>query len=248
MAGRKSERLDILARALAEKGVLHLRDAAQMLGVSEMTIRRDVGAAPGRFGFFGGHLMLSGGEGPYELATAADSHANDKRIACQHALRLVRPDETIFIDCGSTMMNLAELLPAGMPLTVVCYALNIADRLSKNPSIRLILLGGLYHPASASFSGQQGLDLLGQIGLNAAFISAAGLDEARGATCAHFHEAVVKQKAMALAQTSYLVLDSSKIGKVKPAFINPASAFEAIITETGGTELGHKTEAATSVD
>jgi DeoR family deoxyribose operon repressor len=233
MAGRKSERLDLLAEAISERGVLHLKDAARLLNVSEMTVRRDIGTENSRFGFFGGHIMLAGGEGPYELTRATDSHAHDKRAACEHALRLIRPEETIFLDCGSTMIHLAEYLPQGMPLTVVCYALNIAERLSHNAAIRLILLGGLYHPASASFSGQQALDMLDQIGINIAFLSAAGIDETRGATCAHFHEAQIKQKAIMLAQKSVLVADSSKFGKVRPAFFAPLDAFASILTETG---------------
>ena len=56
---------------------------------------------------------------------------------------------------------------------------------------------------------------------------------ARGATCAAFHEAEVKKKAIALARESYLVADSSKIGKLQRAFFAPLGAFKAIITEHG---------------
>ena len=64
---------------------------------------------------------------------------------------------------------------------------------------------------------------------------AAGIDAERGATCAHFHEAEVKQKVLSLARESYLVVDSSKIGKLQRAFFAPMSAFKAIITEHGET-------------
>jgi DeoR family deoxyribose operon repressor len=55
----------------------------------------------------------------------------------------------------------------------------------------------------------------------------------RGATCAAFHEAEVKKKAIALARESYLVADSSKMGKLQRAFFAPVDAFKAIITEHG---------------
>lgn len=177
--------------------------------------------------------MAAGGDSPYEVRRAADSHAGAKRQACQHAVSLIRPDDTIFVDCGSTLLHLVDLLPPGMPLTAVCYALNTAERLSRNEALRLIVLGGIYHPASASLEGPQGLDLLGQIGINLAILSAAGLDGERGATCIHFHEAAVKKAVMARAQTNVLVIDQSKIGKVKPAFFAPVSAFSKIVTEQG---------------
>lgn len=236
MAARNKDRLDRLAALIQERGVVHLKEAARLLDVSEMTIRRDIAGETGRFAFFGGHIMPAHAvepEQPYELALAADSHAAAKRDACRRALSHIRPDDTVFIDCGSTLMHLLDLIPADMPLTVVCYALNSASRLAQMSNIRLILLGGLYHPASASFSGSPGIELLDQLGINIAMLSAAGVDAARGVTCAHFHEVPAKQKAIAMAQQSVLVIDSSKIGKVKPAFFARVDAFDIIYTEQG---------------
>jgi DeoR family deoxyribose operon repressor len=99
------------------------------------------------------------------------------------------------------------------------------------------MLGGLYHPASASFSGAPGLETLDSIVINVAFISAAGVDRGRGATCAHFHEAEIKKKAMSRAQRNILLVDSSKIGKLKPAFFSAMTAFDTVITENGETDF-----------
>lgn len=240
MTARKAERVATLVSALAERRVMHLRQAAQLLGVSEMTVRRDIAGYPDRFAFFGGHIMSPAqveGNTRYELATAADSHAAAKREACVHAARHLRPDETIFIDCGTTLVHLIELIPEEYRITAICYALNIADRLARRPNVTLVMLGGLYQPSSASFSANGNLDRLQDFGINVAFVSAAGLDMQRGATCAAFHEAEVKQKAISLARESYLVVDSSKIGKLQRAFFAPVSAFKAIITEHGETPV-----------
>lgn len=236
MAPRNKDRLDQLVSLLNEKGVMHLRDAARELGVSEMTVRRDIANETGRFAYLGGHIMPAEKvepEQPYELSLQADRHAPAKREACRHALGHIRADDTIFVDCGTTLQHLIDLVPQSMPLTVVCYALNIAERLASTPNIRLILLGGLYHPETASFSGPQGLDTLDRVGINTAFLSAAGLDSMRGATCVHFHEVAVKQKAIATAQKNLLVIDNSKLGRVKPAFFANPDVFDVIYTEDG---------------
>jgi len=156
-----------------------------------------------------------------------------KREACAHAVRKIRPDETIFIDCGTTLIHLIDLIPENYQITAICYAMNVAERLSRRPNVTIIMLGGVYHPASASFSGTHDFDILNSVGINAAFLSAAGVDAKRGATCEHFHEAVVKQKVMSLARENYLVIDSSKIGKLKRAFFSAMDGFDAIITEHG---------------
>ena len=240
MISRKNQRIALLSRALAERRVIHLKQAAELMDVSEMTVRRDVSEHPQLFGYLGGHIVPAAdieGDAPYELATAADSHAAAKREACAHALKYIHPDETVFIDCGTTLVHLIDLLPKDFPFTAVCYALNIAERIARRPNISLIMLGGVYHPASASFSGHSGLDTLSSLGINTAFLSAAGLDLKRGATCAHFHEAQIKRKAMSLARSNILVTDSSKIGRLKPAFFAETAAFDAIITETGEMRL-----------
>lgn len=236
MAPRNKDRLDQLATLLNEKGVLHLRDAARELGVSEMTVRRDIAGETTRFAYLGGHIMPAERvepEQPYQLAAQADRHADAKRAACRFALDHLHADDTIFVDCGTTLQHLIDIIPQSMPLTVVCYALNIAERLATSSHIRLILLGGLYHPETASFSGPQGLDTLDRVGINTAFLSAAGLDPLRGATCAHFHEVAVKQKAIATAQKNLLVIDNSKLGRVKPAFFASSDVFDVIYTEDG---------------
>lgn len=237
MTVRKAKRIFTLVNALAEHRVIHLKQAAELLGVSEMTVRRDIADHPEQFVYLGGHIMSPArieGNTPYEIATAADSHAAAKRDACIHAAGHIRPDETIFIDCGTTLIHLIDLIPDGYRLTAICYALNVAERLTRKPNVTIVMLGGVYHPASASFSGSN-LDQLAGYGINVGFFSAAGVDAERGTTCAHFHEAEVKQKVLSLARERYLVVDSSKIGKLQRAFFAPMSAFKAIITEHGET-------------
>jgi DeoR family deoxyribose operon repressor len=241
MSARNAKRIAVLVSALAERRVMHLKQAAELLGVSEMTVRRDIAEHPDRFAYFGGHIMSPAqieGNTRYEIATAADSHAAAKREACAHAARHIRPDETVFIDCGTTLIHLVDLIPDDCRITAICYALNVAERLSRKPNVAMVMLGGHYHPSSSSFGADYDLGRLGEFGINVAFLSAAGLDMQRGATCAAFHEAQVKQKVISLARESYLVVDSSKIGRLQRAFFAPASAFKAIITEHGETPVG----------
>ncbi|PWW01446.1 DeoR family transcriptional regulator [Hoeflea marina] len=240
MSHPKARRISALSDALVTHRVLHIKTAAQMLGVSEMTVRRDVGAHGDRFAFLGGHIVPAGDlerDGPYDLARAGDSHATAKRRACAHAIGFIKPDDTVFFDCGTTVPHLVDLLPEEISITAVCYALNVAERLVRKRNVRLVMLGGVYHPASASFSGPEALRTLNGLAINVAVLSAAGIDRQRGATCAHFHEAEIKRAAMARSRQTVLLVDSSKIGRLRPAFFGEAQAFDAVITEDGAAEL-----------
>jgi DeoR family deoxyribose operon repressor len=218
---------------LAGQSHLKLSAIAVDLGVSEMTIRRDVTESGGRFACLGGHVIGAQNDvaGGYSLEAEADQHAAAKAAVCAKAVKLIEEDDTIFIDCGTTTPRLAALIPAEMRLTAICYSLNVADILSRRQNTRLILLGGLFHPAAASFSGETALEQLRRLSINKAFISAGGVHETRGVTCSHFHEVPVKQAAIARAVESYLVVDSSKFGKVRAAHFADAGAFTSIVSD-----------------
>lgn len=232
----KAERIATLSAELAQGRALHIGEASRLLGVSDMTVRRDIQQNPERLAYLGGYVVAAGivsADGSYTLARAADAHQDAKRRACQHAAQLLRPGETIFLDCGTTLIHLIDLIPDDLEITVVCYALNVAEKLARKSKVTIIMLGGVYHPASATFFGQEGLETLSGLGINLALLSAAGLDEIRGATCAHFHEAEIKRKVMALAANRVLVIDQSKIGRIRPVVFAPVTAFDTIITEDG---------------
>ena len=233
---RRPHRLKELARAIGERGPLHLRDAAVLLGVSEMTVRRDVAASGDLFAYLGGHLLAGGSAdvkmSRYILDEEAQHNAAAKIAACARAAELIRDGDTIFVDCGSTMPHLAARIARGVRATAVCYSLNVANILCANPDLRVVLLGGLWHPSSASFSSEENLALIAKLGINKAFISAAGVDGQRGASCVQFHEVAIKQAAMARSVEKYLVVDASKFGQVKPAFFARLEEFDAIVTDS----------------
>ena len=263
---RRPHRIQELARALGESGSLRLREAAALLGVSEMTVRRDVAARSDLITYLGGHLLAADGMigapryapnavaryapnavaryapnavARYALSEEEQSHSAAKIAVCTRAAELVKDGDTLFIDCGSTTPHLAARIARGVRATVICYSLNVAEILCRNTDLRVILLGGLWHPSSASFSSDESLDLIAKLGINKAFVSAAGVDVTRGVSCVQFHEVAVKQAAMVRSVEKYLIVDSSKFGQVKPAFFARIEEFDGIVTDSGiASEFG----------
>lgn len=238
---RKADRLALIDKHLARRGVLHLRDAVALLGVSEMTVRRMLTEHGERFSYYGGYILRGAsadGSVAFDQQQEEGSNAEAKARACGHALGLLQADDTVFIDCGTTLDNLARLLPNDMPLTVICYSLNVANWLAKKPKVQMILLGGQFQPESMSFASVDGVfgggsDDLARFGVHKAFISAGGVDMVRGVTCSYMYEAIVKKQAMAVALQKYLVFDESKFNRLRPALFAKVDAFEAMITENG---------------
>ncbi|MCY7306084.1 MAG: DeoR/GlpR family DNA-binding transcription regulator [Rhodoferax sp.] len=241
LSKRKAGRVNLIEKHLAQKGVLRLRDAVSLLGVSEMTVRRTLAESGERFSYYGGYILAAGSASSadaYDQQQETGSNAAAKALACEHALGLVKEEDTIFIDCGTTLDNLARLIPQDLSITVICYSLNVANWLARKPKVQTILLGGQFHPESATFSSMDGVfggssDDLSRFGIHKAFISAGGVDVARGVTCSYMYEAAMKRRAMEVAKKNYLVIDESKFNRLRPALFAKVDAFAAIISETG---------------
>lgn len=230
-AEARALRLAKMQELVEAGGPLPIKQAAQRLDVTEMTIRRDLSAADSPLTALGGYVLATTlpGADRYSLDEASDQHAAHKRVACERAAEWVQAHDSLFIDCGTTMAHFAEALPPDMPLSVVCYSTNIASILSRRPNTQLMLLGGLYHASSATFFSDEGLQYLNRLGVNKAFISAGGLDLERGASCSNFHEVPVKQAAIRSASQSFLIVDESKLNRLRPAFFSPLDAFARIV-------------------
>lgn len=227
----RDRRIAKLQALVEANGTVPLQSAAELLQVSTMTIRRDLAVPGAPIACLGGYVVASlpAGGARYTLDAERDQHAPNKLLACRRAASLVKDGDSLFIDCGTTMPHFAEALPPGIAIDVVCYSLNIAVILSRRPNTQLMVLGGLYHASSATLFSDEALHYLKRLGVNKAFISAGGVHPARGASCSNFNEVPIKQAAMESATESILVVDDSKLGRLRPAFFSPLSAFSRII-------------------
>lgn len=234
MNDRSTQRLASLQEVLTSGGTLHLREAAELCGVSEMTIRRDLTTQPSPISLLGGRLVMASSPGVtpvYDLTEQEASHYQVKYRLCQHAARFIEEGDTLFIDCGSTLIPLLGQLSHFRELTVVTYALNVANAVAGLANVRLVLLGGLFYASSQSF-GSDGMGAaIERLGINKAFISAAGVDCERGVSCFHFHEVAPKQAAIATAMQRILVVDASKFGVVRPAYFASLADFDSVVTD-----------------
>jgi DeoR family deoxyribose operon repressor len=233
LRGKAEQRVERLLHKVQRGGMIAVHEAATMFGVSEMTVRRDIAGSHGRLAALGGQVIATEPEAPYALDREQDTHLDAKLAACEQALLLIEQDDTIFIDSGTTTCHIANRLPSQLNLTVVCFSLNVATVLTRMPTIRWILIGGHYHSGTASFSGPHGPSMLRDIRINKAFVSAGGVHYKLGVSCANFSEVGMKRAVIANAAASYLVIDSSKLGKVKAAHFANCSDFTSIISERG---------------
>jgi DeoR family transcriptional regulator, deoxyribose operon repressor len=238
----KQVRLEKIKDYLRQKKSVTVQELADLLKVSHMTVRRDLTELSRHDAvkiIHGGVLYQEDEQdykNKYTLADARRHMLEEKKRIARKAVSLIEQGDIIIIDAGSTGELIAEYLPDNLSLTVICYALNIADIISAKPNCSLIVTGGYYHQSSMVLESKEGLDLLNQNRANKTFITASGVSINLGVTCSNFFERTTKRAALKSSSTRILVADSSKFGLVKTGFFADIEDFDIIITDSNADE------------
>jgi DeoR family transcriptional regulator of aga operon len=160
--------------------------------------------------------------------------AEEKRRIGLAAAELVLGDETVGLTAGTTTTHIGRSLRHREKIQVVTNAINIGMELCNQPGIRTYLTGGVVPWAwSFSLTGNAALTFLDDVYMDKVFLSVTGLDAEKGATTLEADEALVYRKMVKQAKQVIVAADSSKLGKVSPAFVCPASGIHVLITDTG---------------
>lgn len=233
METRRDERINKLAQALKRTDKIHLKEAAHLLGVSEMTIRRDLSNGPGIVVLLGGYIVSDPmrHQNHYFVSDQQEQNVDRKRLLGQRAAALIQPEETIYFDCGTTVPWIIDAIDEDLPFTAVCCAMNTFLSLKEKTACRVILCGGEFHPDNAIFTPLGPQSVMDSLCPDKAFISAAGIDVRQGASCYNLNELPMKHLALQRARSRLLVADSSKFGKVLPARIADLSEFDGLISD-----------------
>ena len=232
METRRDERISQLIQALKRSDKLHLKEAASLLGVSEMTIRRDLNGHSGPVVLLGGYIVLEPRSATHYLLSDQKTRlVEEKRRAARHAAALLEAHQMAFFDCGTTTPWIIDAIDDALPFTGVCYSLNTFLALQEKPQCRAVLCGGEFHASNAIFMPLSLEDTLSHLSPDIAFYSAAGIDCEQGATCYNLEELPVKHWAMRHARYHVLVVDHSKFGKVRPARVGALAKFDVIASD-----------------
>ena len=241
---KRTKRLNNIVEYLQKNQSADVKELAERLYVSDMTIRRDLKILEGEnvVRLMHGGVFLNPAEqggnidNDYTLPSATAKKMPEKKRIAEKAVSLIEPNEAITIDTGSTMEVFSRLIPNDMNLNILCYSLNVLNEVSKRKDNQIIFAGGFFHESSLMFESPEGLSLIRRTRTNKAFISAAGVNAELGVTTKIQQERDVKEAIMESSQSRILLIDSSKFGRVQTNYFANLEDFDIIITDTGITE------------
>ncbi|MCO6553235.1 MAG: DNA-binding transcriptional repressor DeoR [Gilliamella sp.] len=233
METQSQKRVNDLIQLLKKTDKIHLKQAAKLLAVSEMTIRRDLSNVGCSLSVLGGYVVSDARHQitPYFLSDQQDKQVYEKQYIANIASKYIVENDTVFFDCGTTIPFIIDAINDEITFTAICYSLNAFLALQNKSNCKTILCGGHYQANNAIFSAIGQHSELNSICPNKAFISAAGIDIKQGVTCYHFDEVDMKLQAIKKSGQNILIADHTKFNQVKPAFIGELTLFNQIITD-----------------
>ena len=158
------------------------------------------------------------------------THAEEKRIIAQKAVRLVEPKTSLYLDSGSTAFCLASLFP-DIPCVVTTSGLTCAMELSKLQNPTLQMPGGLMNKNSYSVNGDVSVSTVGQLNFNMAFLGVTGYLSGGRFVTSVAEDYLLKRTVVANSQRVIILMDSSKVGKVGTYTIASVDDVDTIVTD-----------------
>lgn len=231
--------LDRRARIVAlvqQRGSVRVQELADLFQVSTVTIRTDLVQLE-KEGMLtrdrGGAIARTRPSALVAFDQRTSLNLEIKQRLGKAAAGLVSPGESILMDAGTTVVEMARHLGRAAPLTVVTNALNVALELHAIRDARVLMLGGTINYATFGTLGPLAEQSLEGLAVQKLFLAAESVDPIAGVTDSTVEIAQIKRAMISAARQVVLVADSSKWGRTGFIKVAPLSAIHTVVTDTG---------------
>lgn len=234
---RADERHRFIIEALQSNGRIETAELVRQLNVSSVTIRTDLEELESEQvlrRIRGGAIAIRPSRLERPIEANMQTRSQEKERIAQVAASMVRENETIIMDTGSTTAAIARALPRSIQnIAVVTNSLNIALELGRHNNVTVVVTGGTLRPRLNSLVSPFGQQLLREINADIAFMSCSGVDPEKGFTNGNWEEAEIKQSMIRAARRIIFVADHAKLKHVATARIADLSQADVLITDSG---------------
>ncbi len=243
------ERQQIILEMLKTNRIVKVQEICNRTHGSESSVRRDLQALEER-GLLervhGGAKINYALQNEPDMFGKASQHPNAKQAIGKQAATHVNAEDVIFLDAGTSTLAMVDYLPINQGITVVTNGILHASALAER-HIQTILVGGKLKATTKAIVGVDAISQLSKLRFNKAFLGINGVHPIDGYTTPDPDEAAIKEYAMAKAQHSFVLADSSKLNEVSFVQVAPLNA-ATLIVEHASAKLLHPFMKETTVE
>ena len=230
-----SERREKILQLLQDKGRITVKELALSLNVSEATLRTDLTKME-QDGFLkrthGGAVLNNDTDNDKSFSVREKKNIQEKTKIAEKAFELIEDEQCILLDASSTALALARNINnSSMRLTVVTSGIQTALELKDNPSITVILVGGVVTNGSTSIEGKLGISILDHVNIDIMFTSGSGYTVKNGLTDFNLYEVELKREMVKRSKKVVAIIDHSKIGKVSSSVFATSEEIDILISD-----------------
>ncbi|ERE01865.1 MULTISPECIES: DeoR/GlpR family DNA-binding transcription regulator [Chromobacteriaceae] len=231
-ANQPSGRHQYIREQLRLHGRVSAGELAAVLGVSEDSIRRDLRelAADGACQrVYGGAIALT----PNRHGFLQRRHENTERKArlAAAAVRLLKPGQFVFLDGGTTNLEIARALPEQLPLMVATNSIPIAAALFGQKQLSVLVLGGSLNHQSGDALGTTATRMLDTMRPDICFLGTCSVDGELGVGTVMADEAAFKRHLVEQCGHTVLAVTNEKLDTASPFIVAPLSDIGTLIIE-----------------
>lgn len=230
------ERQREILKMLKENGAVSASELMKRFNTSSETVRRDLSEMEKKrllTRVHGGALLLPEMMKQTDLNYRTHSNYKEKTELSKTAISTLKNGEAVFIDCGSTVICLAEAIAEKMEkLTVVTNSMDVFNILNRAGRFEIILTGGLYSPQENAFAGAIALSALSKVHLNKAFIAPAAISLKSGIFDYGYDFMLLQQKVIESSNEVFIIADSEKFEKTALYKLSDTKAEYTYITDS----------------
>lgn len=224
-----ASRRDRIVRDLEQTGFVSARELTEELGVSEMTVRRDLRRLEQE-----GALRIVHGGASLPIGIDYQSRGMSEQAAKadigRYAASLIPPGSTVLMDAGTTVAQVAQHMPANFDGYVITHSVPVIESLLERPEIPVHCLGGELRAQSRAMIGTSTVESLSKLRAQVLFLGAAAVNE-RGVFVAKDFESSTKRAFIESSDRVILLADHSKFSTFTPVLLAPLSVVHEIVTD-----------------
>ena len=241
------KRKQLILDKLNTRGEVDVKEIAAGLEISEITIRRDLNrlAADGLlFRTHGGAMKVNPLEIPHDFVNKAAKNIEAKDKICRAAAGFINDGDIIFMDCGSTVFRLCQFIK-NKKIKVITNSLPVVFEL-QNSLVSLNIIGGEFDKERQAVHGKIAGEHIARYKANKAFLGVDGIS-VNGLFANSELESDITQAFAGHSAKTFLLCDSSKIGKESYLKFGDLNMIEAIFTDSRSEELVYFTKQGVEV-
>ncbi|MBN2628205.1 MAG: DeoR/GlpR transcriptional regulator [Spirochaetales bacterium] len=226
-------RQDRIVDILSQDGKVDVNELSEEFDVSPITIRRDLDVLDQQGKIervHGGAKAKNGETREHRLTEKGHLNVLEKRAIAKKAVELIRDGDTVFLNSGSTTLEVVRQL-SGKNVRIITNNAAVLQ-VKKDPLVEVYLVGGEFREASQSLVGDMAIYTLREIYSNCTILSTNSIHALKGLTCSVQQETGVNRMMVDHCHGQVIVLaDSSKLGMVANFPTMPLDKVDVLITD-----------------